>query len=548
MNILSDIYNLLDKKGRLYFGLTLLFTVLFSLSTTISPLVLSIIISKMVLGQEFQCYFFLIIAYCSIILLTKFCEIILNTAQGFLRVCLLKNISGSYLKAILINPMNELKDKNGGYICQVLTEASNDIYILVRNFSQGIASPLLQLVFVIFICLNADFSFVALLFLLYMFTFFTVNILLNKKISNLRLKMIDSTIDSYMVLSDSVQNIVAIKKNDCLDLINNRYESKLKQEEKAQNNFWNKTFKLFTLNSVQSFVFFIAIFIYGVAGVSNGSLSVASFVLITSYINLFSSPVESMSNVISDVKQSYANLKRFFKSYKETEIELDNKDFDFTAGPSVLFNNVAFAYDKDNALVFDGFNAEFQAGKINILKGSSGSGKSTIAQMITKYISDFSGEILFSGISQKEIPERLLNELVYHVTQDDFIFMDTLRFNLKVADASATDSEMLKALYLAGIDEISGVPVSLDMMMQDSGDNVSGGQKQRISIARLFLRNPKVIILDEITVSLDLSKKQLVLKNIRESFPYATIIHISHDSDVWDFSDNTIDLDDITDH
>lgn len=543
MNLLLDIYNLLDKNGKLYFWLTILFTVLFSLSTTISPLILSIVISKMELGQEFKNYLFLIISYCSVILLTKFCEIILNTAQGFLRVFLLKNIASSYLKTILANPIDELKDKNGGYICQVLTEASNDIYILVRNFSQGIASPLLQLVFVIFICINADFSFVALLFFLYMFLFFTINILLNKNISILRLKMIDSTIDSYMTLSDSVQNIVAIKKNDCLKLINSRYESKLSQEEKAQKSFWNKTFKLFSLNSVQSFIFFIIIFIYGVSGVSGGNLSVASFVLITSYISLFSSPVESMSNVISDVKQSYNNLKRFFKSYKEINIEDDNKGIQFTHAPSILFKDVTFSYDKDDSLVFNKFNAKFQGGEVNILKGSSGSGKSTIAQMITKYISDFSGEIFFSDIPLKEISEKTLNKLVYHVTQDDFIFMDTLRFNLKVANNDATDSEILKALYLAGIDEINGIPVSLDMMMQDSGDNVSGGQKQRISIARLFLRNPKVIILDEVTASLDLSKKQLVLKNIRDSFPKATIIHISHDSEIWESSDIMIDLD-----
>lgn len=240
MNVLSYIYNLLELKGKLYFWLTVTFTVFFSLTTTISPLILATIISNIENSNPISSYLSFIFLYALFMLSTKFCEIILNTSQGFLRVCLLKNISSSYLKMILTNPIESLKDKNGGAICQLLTQASNDIYILVRNFSQGIASPLLQLIFVTIICMSTDYPFVAAIFIVYMFLFFVINIILNKSISLLRLKMIDSTVESYMTLSDSVQNIVAIKNNDCLPVIENRYDSFLKKEEDAQKKLLDK--------------------------------------------------------------------------------------------------------------------------------------------------------------------------------------------------------------------------------------------------------------------------------------------------------------------
>lgn len=543
MKVIVYIYSLLDNKSKAFFWSTFLFTVLFSFSTTVAPLVLAEIISNIENHSDLNNYNFFILLYATIMLVTKFCEIILNTSQGFLRVSLLKNISNSYLKTILSNPIEYLKDKNGGYICQMLTEASNDIYVLIRNFSQGIVSPLLQLLFVVVICLTSDFPLVAVVFTLYMFLFFFTNIFLNKKISMLRLKMIDATVDSYMKLSDSVQNIVAIKKNNCFPIVAKRYDVFLGREEDAQRKYWRKTFQLFSFSSLQSFFLFVFLFFYSVHGVINGEMTIASFVLIISYIGLFTSPVESMSNVISDVKRSYKSLSRFIDEHKKTEF-IHEKKYNIPKGEiEIIFRNVSFSYANEEKKVLRNFNISFKAGKLIAIRGDSGSGKTTLAQIITNYVSGYSGDVYFNDISIKDIPDNLLCELVYHVTQDDFIFMDSLKFNLSVANPLANDQEMLDALRLACLDRINGEDISLDMLLQDSGDNLSGGQKQRISIARLFLRKPKVIILDEATASLDKINKETVLYNVRSFFPHATIINISHDKDVWDIADYVYDLD-----
>lgn len=543
MNVITYIYGLLDKKSKIFFWATFLFTVIFSLSITAAPFVLAEIIFNIEKNNHSYNYTGFILLYTTIILITKFCEIILNTSQGFLRVSLLKNISNSYLKTILSAPTEYLKDKNGGYICQILTEASNDIYILIKSFSQGIASPLLQLLFVAIICLSSDFPLVAMVFLLYMCLFLLTNIILNKKISALRLDMIDATVNSYMKLSDSVQNIVAIKKNNCFPTIAKRYNYFLEKEEEAQKRYWRKTFQLFSFSASQSFLLFSFLFLYSAYSVIHGEISIASFVLIISYIGLFISPIESMSNIISDVKKSYKSLSRFIDEHKKANFFHPRKNDIPKGNIEIIFKNISFSYADGEKKILDNFNAVFRAGKIIAIRGDSGSGKTTFAQLITNYISNYSGDIYFNDVSTKDIPDDILCELVYHVTQDDFIFMDSLRFNLTVANPLSSDAEMLHALRLACIDKINGENISLDMLLQDSGNNLSGGQKQRISIARLFLRKPMIIILDEATASLDKVNKKTVLCNIRSFFPDATVINISHDKDIWEFADYIYDLD-----
>lgn len=536
-----NIFRLLNFKGKVIFYISVFFTILFSLLTVIAPYVFAKIIEYLEMSEEKK-HYYLTILYVIIILMTKLSAIILNTAHGFLRVNLLKRISGSYLSVLLKKTPAELKDKNGGHICQLLTQASNDIYILVRVFSEGVVSPILQLIFVTVICFTSDYVIVAVAFIIYMTIFFVVNILLNEKIASAKLKMMNSTIDSYSILSDSVQNIMAIKKNDCLSVIEERYDIYLDKEEKAQQFFWWKRLSLFTINSIQSFIIFLMLFIYGIYGVIDGTISISAFILIVSYVTLFTAPVESMSNVISDIKQSYRGLEKFFAQYQNENHALQKSTTVLEQPPNISFHNVSFSYADGEKMVLSKINMTFAAGKITAIRGDSGTGKTTIAQIITNYITNYSGEVYFSDVLVTDISANELSRLVYHVTQDDFIFMDDLRFNLKVANPLASDEQMLAALKLACIDKINGEPVSLDMNLQNAGDNISGGQKQRISIARLFLKKPAVIILDEATASLDVGNKKIVLGNIRDAFPDATILIISHDSDIWHMADDVFDL------
>ncbi|EFJ2202798.1 ATP-binding cassette domain-containing protein, partial [Escherichia coli] len=130
-----------------------------------------------------------------------------------------------------------------------------------------------------------------------------------------------------------------------------------------------------------------------------------------------------------------------------------------------------------------------------------------------------------------------LNEAIYYLTQDDYIFMDTLRFNLRLANYDASENEMFKVLKLANLSVVNNQPVNLDTHLINRGNNYSGGQKQRISLARLFLRKPAIIIIDEATSALDYINESEILSSIRTHFPDALIINISHRINLLECSD-----------
>ncbi|HBY1639474.1 TPA: ATP-binding cassette domain-containing protein, partial [Klebsiella pneumoniae] len=117
--------------------------------------------------------------------------------------------------------------------------------------------------------------------------------------------------------------------------------------------------------------------------------------------------------------------------------------------------------------------------------------------------------------------------IVSYVSQDDFIFMDTLRFNLQIANPKATEEQMLQALELSGLSNMNDTSL-LSRSIADGGVDFSGGQRQKLSLARLLLRNPKIIILDEVSSSMDIKTEEHCFRTIRSKFPDATIINITH--------------------
>lgn len=541
MNVFIRIYLLLGRAGKICFWSALVLTLVAALSSILAPVFLSKLVGSLSSQNEFKWSLGFVCLFIGCIITSKIASVLLDASQSYLRVSLLKDISSSYLDMILKQPPEDLKDKNSGYVCHLLTEASNDIYILMRSFASGILIPFMQLLFALAICLYSGYIFVSCVFITFFAIYFLSNLLANKKIAILRVKMIDSSIASYMCLSDSVQNMLAIKKNGAIQTIKERYNTTLDEEKKSQEKFWKKNISLLAFNSAQSIILFSILFSYSAFETFNGQLSIASLILIVSYISLFADPVESLSNTLADIKRSLVNLERFFLSYKDNQ-ENDIKEALFDTPISISIKDLSYRYSDAESNAIEHLNADIKANSITSIRAESGKGKTTIAKILSGQITDFTGSVIFNNIDISSIPSSQLSDLVYHVTQDDFIFMDKIKFNLLVANRNASETELFEALKLACIDEIQGEKLSLDFEMQDTGDNFSGGQKKRISLARLFLRNPSVIILDEATNSLDNENKRQVIENIKKTFPSATIIIISHDKDLWKLSDSVIDI------
>ena len=175
------------------------------------------------------------------------------------------------------------------------------------------------------------------------------------------------------------------------------------------------------------------------------------------------------------------------------------------------------------------FNLSIPKGASIALVGQSGSGKSTIANLISRFYDVNNGSILIDGIDLRNIKKQSLRKLIGLVTQDSILFNDSIRNNVAISDNNVSDEEVIKALKVANAWEfVSKLPDGIYTNVGDSGNKLSGGQKQRISIARAVLKNPPIMVLDEATSALDTESEHLVQKALENMMKNRTSIVIAH--------------------
>ncbi|NNK09805.1 MAG: ABC transporter ATP-binding protein [Flavobacteriaceae bacterium] len=194
---------------------------------------------------------------------------------------------------------------------------------------------------------------------------------------------------------------------------------------------------------------------------------------------------------------------------------------------SLSLENISFKYEDD--WVLKDFTLELPKGKTVALVGQSGSGKSTVANLVTRFYDINKGQITIDGTDIKLLSKRSLRELMGLVTQESILFNDTVRNNISLGKEGASDDEIIEAAKIANAhDFISELPMGYDTNIGDSGNKLSGGQKQRLSIARAVLKNPPIMILDEATSALDTESERLVQEALDKLMQNRTSLVIAH--------------------
>jgi len=240
-------------------------------------------------------------------------------------------------------------------------------------------------------------------------------------------------------------------------------------------------------------------------------------------------PAKGISKALYNIKKGNAAAERVLEILEtENSITDADKAVDKTEFNSELtLENISFKYE--NEYVLKNFQATVKKGKTVALVGQSGSGKSTIANLVTRFYDIAEGEIKIDGINIKDMSQNSLRGLMGLVTQDSILFNDTIKENLKIGKPNATDEELIDCLKIANAYEfVKELPKGMDTNIGDSGGKLSGGQKQRISIARAVLKNPPIMILDEATSALDTESEQLVQNALENMMKNRTSIVIAH--------------------
>jgi subfamily B ATP-binding cassette protein MsbA len=252
-------------------------------------------------------------------------------------------------------------------------------------------------------------------------------------------------------------------------------------------------------------------------------------------------PAKAISKASYQVKSGLAAAERVF-TLLEQENMVVNKPNAFvkhTFENKISVKNINFAYQDENVL--KNFSFEVEKGKTIALVGQSGSGKSTIANLLTRFYDIQEGSIEVDGVEVKDWDMHALRGLIGLVTQDSILFNESIKNNLLIGKPNATDEEIIEALKIANAYEfVAALPNGIDTNIGDAGGKLSGGQKQRLSIARAVLKNPPIMILDEATSALDTESEKLVQDALEKMMQNRTSIVIAHRLSTIQKADNII--------
>ena len=246
-------------------------------------------------------------------------------------------------------------------------------------------------------------------------------------------------------------------------------------------------------------------------------------------------PVVALSSLSNNLNQTLASGERVLSLLEETplveeipgDVETsgaESMEHEFTGAEA---ENVTFAYD--NEVILDNYSLKMQTGKITGIHGASGSGKSTLLKLLMRFWDVQDGSVSVDGTDVRKIPIRYLRDMESYVTQETHLFHDSIANNIEIAKPGASREEIMEAAKKASIhDFIMTLPKEYDTEVGELGDTLSGGEKQRIGIARAFLHECPLILLDEPTSNLDSLNEGIILKSLKESARKKTVVLVSH--------------------
>ena len=276
---------------------------------------------------------------------------------------------------------------------------------------------------------------------------------------------------------------------------------------------------------------YLVTLVYGGYLIANGEMQTADLAMYALYIGIFISPIQILVELVEMMQKGLSGFRRFV-DVMETESEITDapnaKELTNVKG-HVSYEHVSFHYSDDDTPVLSDISIDIPAGKSVALVGPSGGGKTTICSLLPRFYDVTAGRITIDGKDIRGLTLKSLRNQIGTVQQDVYLFDGTIKDNIAYGKPGASDKEIIEAARRASIhDFIMELPEQYDTYVGERGTRLSGGQKQRISIARVFLKNPPILILDEATSALDNESERWIQRSLEELSQNRTTITIAH--------------------
>ncbi|OPZ87512.1 MAG: Lipid A export ATP-binding/permease protein MsbA [Firmicutes bacterium ADurb.Bin419] len=462
---------------------------------------------------------------------------ILSCAIGYLHTYIFASLNQNIIfdlkkdmyKAMVDLPVKAFDNVNNGELMSRLHGDSNEVADAVTGTLLNSCVDLIRLVAIGITVFAISFKLSLIVVVTFPVSFYIFN-MYGKKIraGNKQLAKLN---DNYF--SDSGQTIWGIREVKSLGIKKEKFNSFINIASMLKKMIVNLSLlsarSQAISNTINFIVQMVVVFVGGMF-VINGSLDIKYFIAFYSYSGQFSGSILSISRLNLNIQQIMNSLERIFRlidglSYpaeKFGDKTLNNANGD------LCFENVSFSYD-NQLKVLDNVTINIPAGSRTAIVGSSGSGKTTIFNLILKFYDPCKGRILINGTDINEIREEDLRKHISVVRQEPVLFTMSIKDNLLLANKHANRKEIENACKRAYIyDFIESLPDKFDTMIGENGVNLSGGQKQRIAIARALLKKSRVILLDEATSSLDNESQFYIKKAIDAIAGDCTVVIIAH--------------------
>ncbi|MBE6184185.1 MAG: ABC transporter ATP-binding protein [Bacillus sp. (in: Bacteria)] len=306
----------------------------------------------------------------------------------------------------------------------------------------------------------------------------------------------------------------------------NQHNANFLQKALAHTRWTAKSFAV--VNTITDIAPLLIIFVSGYL-VIKGSLTVGTLAAFIAYIDNLYSPLRRLVNSGTTLTQAFASMDRVFELMDET-YDIDDlpnaKECNHVRG-DIQFDHVSFSYDKEPIL--KDIDLNIRAGETVALVGMSGGGKSSLVSLIPRFYDVTEGKIFLDGVDIREFKVRSLRDKIGMVLQDNILFSESVRSNILLGNPNASEEEVVQAAIAANAHEfITGLSEGYDTKVGERGVKLSGGQKQRIAIARVFLKNPPILILDEATSALDLESEHLIQEALDKLAKNRTTFIVAH--------------------